>query len=247
MVKVQKLFELEIQKEKIFIEDFNRILLDFDDGDQCVLDFSKMHQFDPSAEPFRIVLEQMITKSGNLVLLGPECFEQLVNGIDSQKFHFILKSFTTANLDLGESWEELVNKISEDFFEHYFTLNKPHALCQIDPYAVASIEIIDGEKKYELGLVMNEKTLHTAISKVLLIPVDPSFGDCKDLAAELLNMMCGHLRTRLKQKKYDVVMGIPKCILTKFCYPPNNGKYWIFQDNENQMGLFLKEVDHVCI
>lgn len=246
MTKTNKVFEIEMNKEKILLEDFQKILSDFNNGDECVLDFSKTKSFDPSTEAFRLILDQMILKSSNIVLLGPECFEKLVEDVKSDKFHFILKSLYTPKSDVGDTWEELISLLSEDFFDHYFKLTKPPGACQVDSYAVAGIEIRASNKYYQLGLVMGEKALHNAIEKVLLIQVDPSFGDCKDLAAEVLNMMCGHLRAQLKQHEFDIKMGIPECIFTEFKFPPSVGKFWIFQDQGNQMGLFLKEVQNVC-
>lgn len=246
MSKAQNLFQIEIQKPTIFVDDFTKIMMDFNPGDGCVIDFSKIQQFDPPKERFKILLQQMIAKSGSLILLGPECCEEIANGILDEKFHFILKSFSAGfETSTEKSWKELIKSISQEFFENYFSSTQDLADEKVECYAAASILIRDGSKEYQFGLIMGQQCLNNAIAKVLLLGDTSDFGDCKELVAEVLNMVCSHIRSRLKQRKMDIKMEVPRVTELQVVFPPTDADHWILQNLENKMGFYLKEVNDV--
>lgn len=208
---LNKPIEFEISKEQVQVEDFEKLLTQLTPGGEHVLDFSRTKNLHPSSDAFKSVLDQMIQKSGRMILLGPSCFLQLVDHVNDNKFHFVLKSNFEPTKVQEKNLITRTFKMCEEYWLQFLPeLKKVDQIEVSDLFAQTIIEMKEGNITHTYLLAFSPSALKIAIEQLLMIPVDTNLEDYKEFAAEILNMFCGHLKAKLREDGMNIQFGIPE-------------------------------------
>lgn len=203
--------EIEINKNQVSAADFIQLLGSMESGKKYVVDCSKSESLSSSDDEIQIVLQQMVDKAADLILLAPAHFEKAVEKIKNSKFHYVIKKDFLPNSDIIQSFEDYLIDICFQYWSLHFPVMIEFPVDRGDQTLhEATFTVVNGNNRYQGQLLMNLPAMTVGIKKYLNIDADLKNPDELELQAEVLNILAGHLRSKLKNSVGGVSVGIPQ-------------------------------------
>lgn len=203
--------EIEISKNQVSAADFIQLLGSMESDKRYVIDCSRTEGLSSSDEEIKKVIQQMVDKSSDLILLAPAHFEKAVEKIKNSKFHFVMKKDFLPSSDIIQSFEDYLIDICFQYWSLHFPVMIEFPVDRIgQSLHEATFTVANGKTRYKGQLLMNGSAMSEGIQKYLNIEADLTNPGELELQAELLNILAGHLRSKLKNHVGGISVGIPQ-------------------------------------
>lgn len=204
------MLEISLVKDIIQTQDLESILDSLSFNEEVTLRFDEKKGDLSSIKRLEPVFLKIVEKSKLVVLVGPLYCADLVLKADPRKAKFILHSVFNPNPMINTDLELVVCEMVEKFWCTYFKkLSNNSNLTGINFISHAEVKLENKELNYLLVFSFDERGLELSVENILQISMEGLDFDVKELSAEVLNMLCGHLRPVFKKSIGDVVIGIP--------------------------------------
>ena len=206
-----KTTEIILQNENIDVAELRNILRMIKQDESYLFDFTRGKALKSDVNECGEVLSQILDSCKGAVLIGPQFLQPLIDGFPKENLIFIIKSQFENTDQYPSDSIEIIKKLSIDFFQHYFP-NIQFAdlfdIPEMDHKATVRVSLLGDT--YVYSLMMKNNFFKNAIEKILLIPVEGEMSNYAELTAEVLNLICGHLRSGIVPAAVKMKVEIPE-------------------------------------
>lgn len=203
--------EIEISKNQVSAADLVQLLGTMESDKKYVIDCSRTESLSSSDDEIQKVIQQMVDKSADLILLAPAHFEKAVEKIQNSKFHYVMKKDFLPNSDIIQSFEDYLIDICFQYWSLHFPVMIEFPVDREGQVLHESLfTVANGSTRYQGQLLMNMPAMAKGIQKYLNIEADLTNPGELELQAEILNILAGHLRSKLKNHVGGISVGIPQ-------------------------------------